>query len=75
MYWENHITSQTEILFGKPVIEGTRIPVDLMLKKLATAYTINDLLKAYPAITKTDIQACLLFASDSVKHEKVIAVV
>lgn len=75
MYWEDHITSQPEILFGKPVIKGTRIPVDLILEKLATAYTIDDLLQAYPAITKTDIQACLLFASNSAKHEKVIAVV
>lgn len=75
MYWEDHIISQPEILFGKPVIKGTRVPVDLILEKLATVYTIDDLLQSYPKITREDIQACLLFASDSVKHEKAIAVV
>ncbi len=75
MYWEDRIISQPEILFGKPVIKGIRIPVDLILEKLATVYTIDDLLQSNPNITREDIQACLLFASNSAKHEKAIAVV
>lgn len=77
MNWEDHIISEPEILFGKPVIKGTRIPVDLILEKLATVtvYTINDLLESYPNITREDVQSCLLFASNSAKHEKAIAVV
>ena len=58
--WTLHIGSKPEVLFGKPVIMNTRIPVDLLLEKLVTGDTINDLLEAYPKITKDDIAACLL---------------
>jgi uncharacterized protein (DUF433 family) len=67
--WTSHIETDTEKLFGKPVIINTRIPVDLILEKLATGDTIEDLIDAYPKITKDDITACLLFAADSVKNE------
>jgi uncharacterized protein (DUF433 family) len=71
--WTLHIGSNPEILFGKPVIMNTRIPVDLLLEKLATGDTINDLLEAYPKITKDDIAACLLFAADSIKREVIFS--
>ncbi len=74
MDWKEHISSDPEILFGKPVIKNTRIPVDLLLEKLAAGYSNDELLKAYPRITLNDIQACLLFAAESVKHEKALAV-
>jgi len=67
--WTLHIESKPDILYGKPVIVNTRIPVDLILEKLATGDTIGDLLAAYPRIKKEDIMACLLFAADSVKNE------
>lgn len=67
--WNLHIESNPGKLFGKPVIKGTRIPVDLILEKLGAGDTIEDLLEAYPKITKDDIYACLIFASDSVKNE------
>lgn len=67
--WTLHIESNPEKLFGKPVIINTRIPVDLILEKLAAGDTIDDLLQAYPKITKDDLTACLLFAADSVKNE------
>lgn len=69
--WTFHIESKPEILFGKPVIANTRIPVDLLLEKLAAGDTINDLLQAYPKIKREDIVACLLFAADSIKNEVV----
>jgi uncharacterized protein (DUF433 family) len=74
MDWREYITSNPEILFGKPVIKNTRIPVDLLLEKLACGYTNEELLKAYPRLTLTDVQACLLFAAANAKHEKVLAV-
>lgn len=67
--WTTYIVSNPETLFGKPVIVNTRIPVDLILEKLAAGDTIDDLLEAYPKITKDAIAACLLFAADSIKHE------
>jgi uncharacterized protein (DUF433 family) len=51
--WTSHIDSKPGILFGKPIIKNTRIPVDLLLEKLAAGDTIDDLLNAYPNISKT----------------------
>ena len=62
--YKNHIEANPEIMFGKPCIKGTRIPVDLILEKLAWGYTMEDLLDAYPRITKNDIEACLLYSED-----------
>ena len=62
--YKKHIASNPEIMFGKPCIKGTRIPVDLILEKLGGGKTIEDLLDAYPRITKEDIEACLLFSED-----------
>ena len=70
--WNTHIEADTERLFGKPVIVKTRIPVDLILEKLAAGDTIEDLLEAYPKLTSDDITACLLFAADVVKNEIII---
>lgn len=58
--WTLHIEYLPEILYGKPVIKNTRIPVDLILEKLASGDTIEDLLGAYPKIIREDIIACLL---------------
>ena len=71
--WTLHIVSDPEKLFGKPVIKNTRIPVDLILEKLAVGDTIEDLLNAYRGITKEDIAACLVFAADSIKNEIIIS--
>ncbi|MBT3209201.1 MAG: DUF433 domain-containing protein [Bacteroidetes bacterium] len=73
MDWTLHIESNPERLYGKPVIINTRIPVDLILEKLASGDTIQDLTEAYPKTTKDDIAACLLFASDSIKNEIVFS--
>lgn len=56
------------------VIKDTRIPVELILEKLAGEYSFESLVEAYPRITKADIKACSLFAADNTKHEKTLAV-
>lgn len=61
-------------MFGKTVIKGTRIPVELILEKLAMGYSTEELIAAYPKVTVQDIQACLLFAADSSKHEKILSI-
>ena len=71
--WTLHIESDPEKLFGKPVIIHTRIPVDLILEKLAVGDTMDDLIDAYPGITRDDIAACLVFAADSIKNEIIIS--
>ena len=74
MNWRDFLESKPDILFGKMVIKNTRIPVDLIIEKLANNITIDDLLKAYPHVTVMSIQACLLYAAESIKHEKTLTV-
>ena len=69
--WRNHIESKPTILYGKPVIKNTRIPVDLLLEKLSEGEIIEDLLKAYPRLKKEDIFAALAFAAEMIKNEVV----
>jgi len=69
MNWTGHIESNPKVMMGKPVIKSTRIPVDLLLEKLAEGETISDLLEAYPTIKKEDIYAALAFASEAIKNE------
>ncbi|MGA8052459.1 MAG: DUF433 domain-containing protein [Burkholderiales bacterium] len=59
-----------EIMLGKPVIRGTRIPVELILRKLGEGASQADLLDAYPNLGIEDIRAAMLFAADSVAHEE-----
>lgn len=67
--WTKHIESNPGKLYGKPVIKSTRIPVNIILEKLGAGDSVENLLEAYPTITKDDISACLLFAADTVKNE------
>ena len=70
--WQDYITSNEKILYGKPVIKGTRIPVDLILEKLSKGETMEQLLEAYPNLVKEAIYACLSFASKSVRNEIIL---
>lgn len=63
-----------EIMQGKPVIRNTRIPVELLLRKLAEGATIEQLLDAYPRLTADDIRASLAYAADTIAHEEIHAV-
>jgi len=73
--WHEHIVSDPDILFGKPVIKGTRVPVNIIFEKIAEGYSFDELIQAYPRVTKEDIQACLLYASDNAQHDKALSVV
>ena len=61
-----------DILLGKPVIRGTRIPVELIIRKLSEGATEADLLDAYPRLTEADIKAALAYAADSLAHETIV---
>jgi uncharacterized protein (DUF433 family) len=57
------------VMQGKPVIRNTRIPVELLLRKLAEGATVEELLDAYPRLTKDDIRASLAYAANAIAHE------
>jgi uncharacterized protein (DUF433 family) len=60
------------VMLGKPVIRGTRIPVELILRKLGEGATEADLLDAYPRLTCEDIHAALAYAADSLAQETIL---
>lgn len=68
----DRIELNAAVLGGKPVVRGTRIPVEDILRKLADGATGADLLDAYPRLTRDDIQAALRYAADSVGHEVIV---
>ena len=68
----DRITIDAEVMQGKPVIRGTRIAVDLLLRKLSEGATETDLLDAYPHLTSEDIRAALAYAADTVSHEEIV---
>ena len=69
---KNRIEIDAAVLIGKPVIRGTRIPVELVLRKLSEGASEADLLDAYPRLTREDIQATLAYAADLIAHETIL---
>jgi len=70
----NRIEVNPKVMMGKPVIRGTRIPLELILRKLSEGATGDDLLDAYPRLTPADIQAAIGYAADTLAHEETIIV-
>jgi len=68
----DRIVINPKIMLGKPVIRGTRIPVELLLRKLSEGATEADLLDAYPGLTTEDIKAAVGYAADTLAHEETI---
>jgi len=73
MNYQERITSDHTIMLGKPVIKGTRITVEIILKKLAEGATIADMLEMYPHLKKEDILAALDYASAVISGEEMIS--
>ena len=59
------IVCDPKIMVGKPVIRGTRLTVEFMLNLLAHGASVEEILEEYQGLTREDVQACLLFASQS----------
>jgi uncharacterized protein (DUF433 family) len=65
-------TENVPRVLGKAVIRGTRIPVELLLRKLSEGASEADLLEAYPQLTRDDIHAAMRYAADALAHEEVV---
>ena len=68
----NRIEINPKVMMGKPVIRGTRITVELILRKLSEGASEANLLEAYPKLTRGDIQAAIRYAADSLSHEEMV---
>ena len=65
----DRIEINPKIMLGKPVIRGSRITVELILRKISEGADEKTLLQAYPQLTKEDIRAAVRYAADTLAHE------
>jgi uncharacterized protein (DUF433 family) len=70
----DRIEINPKVMMGKPVIRGTRIPVELILRKLSEKASEKDLLQAYPQLVSEDIQAAIRYAADTIAHEETVTI-
>ena len=68
----DRIEINPNVMMGKPVIVGTRITVELILRKLADGVDDDQLIDAYPRLTLADIRAAIRYAADTIAHEEII---
>ena len=71
MTWEDRITVDPDVLVGKPIVKGTRISVEFVIDLLARGWSVEQVLEEYDHLTREDVQACLAYASQTLKSERV----
>ena len=69
--WKERITIDPNVLVGKPILKGTRLAVEFIIDLLANGWSEQEIMRNYPGISYEDIRACLSYASESLKGEKV----
>jgi len=65
------VSVSPRVMVGKPVIRGTRIPVELIVRMLAQGISETDILREYPRLQPDDIRAALVYAAQVLSHEDV----
>ena len=65
------ITSDPSVMLGKPVVAGTRITVELILRKLGAGETIEQILDSHPQVSREAVHAALSFAADALSSEAI----
>jgi uncharacterized protein (DUF433 family) len=74
MTTQDRIVIDAKILTGKPVVRGTRLAVEFVLELLAQGWSEKQVLEQYPGLSHEDILACLRYATESLKSERVYPV-
>ncbi len=69
----DRIVRDPDVMLGKPVIKGTRITVELILRKCAAGMKAAEITQSYPHIREDDIRAALDYAADHLQHESIMA--
>ena len=73
--FRKRIVVNSKIMAGKPVIKGTRIPVDAIINRLAEGMTIKEIIEDFPNLKKEDIYAALHYSAEIIRGEKIIPLV
>jgi len=71
----NRVVVDPKIMVGKPIIKGTRIPVDTIVRQLAEGMTVKDILEDYPQLKKEDIKAALIYCAEIIEGESIIPLI
>jgi len=67
MEWREHITSDNNVLLGKPTVKGTRVSVEHIIGLLAQGWTEQQILENYPRLTQESLQAVFLYIQECLK--------
>jgi len=73
MNWQDRICVDAKVLGGKPVIKGTRLAVEKIVELMAAGWSEQQIIENHPGVSHEDISACLFYASEVLKSERVIA--
>lgn len=71
MKWQERIVLDPQILAGKPVVRGTRLAIEFLVGLLAQGWSEADVLRNYPGLTREDLLACLAYAQEALRSERV----
>lgn len=69
MAWQDHITTDPEVLAGKPIVRGTRLAVEFLLGLLASGWSPEQILASYPHLTADGLRAAFAYAAEAVGDE------
>ena len=65
------VTMNPKVCFGKPTIRNMRYPVEIILDLLVAGMTTEEILEDYPDLEKKDLQACILFANETIRVKSI----
>jgi uncharacterized protein (DUF433 family) len=71
MDWRERIVVDPEVLVGKPIVKGTRLAVEFLVGLLAQGWAEQEILDNYPGLTHDDVLACLAFAEERLRSERI----
>ncbi|MCY4489499.1 MAG: DUF433 domain-containing protein [Deltaproteobacteria bacterium] len=74
MSWHDRIVVDSKIMVGKPVVRGTRLTVEFIIDLLAQGWNETDILDNYPSLSSQDVRACLHYAGELLREEKVFPI-
>lgn len=72
MNWQERIAFDPRVLGGKPVVKGTRLAVEKIVELMASGWTEQQIAENFPGITRDDIAACLFYATEVLKSERIV---
>lgn len=73
MIWQDRIGIDPKVLGGKPVIKGTRLAVEKIVELMAAGWSEQQIIDNHPGVSHEDISACLFYASEVLKSERVVS--